>query len=885
MKKFAFFVCLVFSFVFTHAQTIISGVVKNTEGEKVVNASIILEEEGKTAIIAYAITDSKGAFKLNVNSSASQFKVSVKAFNHEPASKKISNSSQTVNFKLSAKTTEIKEVIIKSKLITKKGDTISYNLNKFASKNDRTLADVLKKMPGVEVKKDGTILYQGEPLSKFYVEGKDLMEGGYGLINNSLPKDAVSSVEIMENHQPVKILKDKVPSDRAAINIKLKRKITMTGRGEVGVGLSPLLWNVKLTPMFFSKKNQWVANYKTNNVGEEVEKEDNILSFGNRFEGRRSMANQNGWLNVENASIPSIPVKRYLMNNVHYVSANLLTSPFNNKDWELKANASYSNNTIERVSNYTAKYITGTEVIRNINNDFYTNQAKAELIFSKNADKSFFKNITSLRGYWNTDRADVYRKDNVIGEANADESTYSPTVNFTNSLSTIIPIKEKLVNFQSYVSYQKDKQNLRVKPADYTLNSLMTNSNELKQNFDLQTLEVNHNASLSFSYNKWTFTPEVGLNLNYKVMESTTTTLDNSGNYNYISSAYKNDNSWNTLTPKAEFGVNYKSDNFRMFLRLPANFNSVKYKDHLRGISKDLNKTTFEPSFFASYEFASFFKLMGFGSINNSFGDISSIYEGFIVTSPSSIIAKESPMPETKSQSIGSKLEYRNPLNNLFFNIRYNYSSFNRNVISQFNPGAVNIFKSIALDTETHSQSQSVEVGKYFPKFKTNASVSFSNSDGNSYSYFTDLRENKTNGQSLNFKFNNTYLNWFSLDYLLSYSWDTTKTPSLNISNKSTSWEHDLSAYVYPSDNHTFGFIWNQRSTKFDNRTFSNPFFDLSYQYTWTKKKIDFEFKWMNIANTKYFERVNVSNDGTLSTTKINIRPSQFMFTVKFNFK
>ncbi|NHW60290.1 hypothetical protein HA378_34530, partial [Escherichia coli] len=73
--------------------------------------------------------------------------------------------------------TEIKEVKLKTRMITKKGDTISYDLKAFESKNDRTLADVLKKIPGIEVNKDGTVLYQGEAINKFYVNGKDLMEG------------------------------------------------------------------------------------------------------------------------------------------------------------------------------------------------------------------------------------------------------------------------------------------------------------------------------------------------------------------------------------------------------------------------------------------------------------------------------------------------------------------------------------------------------------------------------------------------------------------------------------------------------------------------------------------------------------------------------------
>jgi hypothetical protein len=45
---------------------------------------------------------------------------------------------------------------------------------------------------------------------------------------------------------------------------------------------------------------------------------------------------------------PNLPVKRYLMNNVHYLSANYLTNIDKKKEWELKANANYTNNAVER---------------------------------------------------------------------------------------------------------------------------------------------------------------------------------------------------------------------------------------------------------------------------------------------------------------------------------------------------------------------------------------------------------------------------------------------------------------------------------------------------------------------------------------------------------
>ena len=395
MKKIA---SLAFLLIFTtliFAQKTISGKVYGEDKKPLPSASVTIEEIGKNAILSYAITDSKGNYSVTFTSKDAKVNVKVKAFNYKTTINQYDNATQTLNFTLEEQATEIKEVKLKTKLVTKRGDTISYDLKSFESKADRTLADVLKKMPGVEVNKDGSILYQGEPINKFYVNGKDLMEGGYGTINNSLPKDAVQKVEIMENHQPVKILQNKVASENAAINVKLKNSVTMTGRGEASLGVAPSLWNLKLSPMLFTPKVQWVLNYKTNNIGDQVERENQIMAFGNRFEGVRRNFSENSWLNVENAATPTnIPVNRYLFNNVHYLSANLLTSL--SKDWEFKANTSYTNNAIDRESVVNTYDAIGNLTNRtSIANNFYTNQAKGEIIFSKNANKSFFKNTTT----------------------------------------------------------------------------------------------------------------------------------------------------------------------------------------------------------------------------------------------------------------------------------------------------------------------------------------------------------------------------------------------------------------------------------------------------------------------------------------------------------
>jgi hypothetical protein len=829
MKKNISLFLMLFFTVLTFAQKTVSGKITDDDGVAIPSASVTIEEPGKDAILAYGITNSKGEYKVTFTSGESNVDLKVKAFNQKPLTRQISNSDQTLNFKMQSEATEIKEVQLKTKMITARGDTISYDLKAFNSKNDRTLADVMKKIPGIEVNKDGSILYQGNAINKFYVNGKDLMEGGYGTINNSLPKDAVQKVEVLENHQPVKILQDKVPSEQAAINIKLKNSVTMTGRGEVGTGFGdPWLWNVKLTPMFFGQKSQWVVNYKTNNMGEQVENEGNILAFGSSWEGRRSNISQNNWLNVENASTPDLPVKRYLMNSVHYLSANYLTNIDKKKEWELKANANYTNNAVERESNSITRDIQqGIQYNTRFLNNFYTDKLKGELIFTKNAKKGFFKNTTTFSQFWNADRALAERNDN-IGYRLGNEAVESPTSSFQNSLSTIIPWKEKMVNLKSYISYQNDRQTLEISPANYLqfpykepgstdLSTIdFTPGSTALQHFRIKTLDTSHSANISFSTKGWTFTPQVGFDYSTDnlITNFDGSTVGNSPDFGSL--AYENDLKFTRINPSASVGINYKSESWSLFSSFPVNFNNIKAEDAFRNVSKSLNKVTFTPTIFAQYSFASFFKASINGSISNNFGDIQTAYAGYILTSPGgfNVMNPNNPIPETNTTNGGVRLEYRNPLNNLFFNVGYRLSDAKNNLIASsiVNESGFRVTEYLERENKRTSNSYYAEIGKYFPKFKTNASLNYSNTISKSQSIRNDDDiDTKTNGNTLGFKINNTYFSWMSIDFNASKTWNKQSNIYLTGNKgKSEGYNHNLNVFFYPLENHTIGFYWDQ---------------------------------------------------------------------------
>ena len=167
---------------------------------------------------------------------------------------------------LTPEATGIREVTIRAPRLSFRGDTVSYNVSRFTEAQDRSIADVLRKMPGIEVAKSGEIRYNGQPINNFYIEGLDMLDGRYGQATNNIAPQDVASVEVMENHQPIKALKDIVFSDRAAINLRLKphAKARWTGTLRGSGGWSPALWNGALFAMRIGARgSRWSTSKPT----------------------------------------------------------------------------------------------------------------------------------------------------------------------------------------------------------------------------------------------------------------------------------------------------------------------------------------------------------------------------------------------------------------------------------------------------------------------------------------------------------------------------------------------------------------------------------------------------------------------------------------------
>ena len=251
------------------AQVNITGIVIDKDNnERLAGASVIVKgADGK--IKKFATTKADGSFSMQI-SSASGCRLEVAMMGFAKQSLPLDSISFPLTVYMEAGTTILKEVTVKAERIREQGDTIRYNVGSFAQAQDRTIGDVLRRMPGIDVAANGKIQYQGEDINKFYIEGSDLLGGKYGIATNGISHDDVGAVEVMENHQPMQVLSGISFSDKAAINLKLKNgaRAAWSFHGDAGGGWSwqpeGALWDDELFAMAAMPRFQNMTTFRSN---------------------------------------------------------------------------------------------------------------------------------------------------------------------------------------------------------------------------------------------------------------------------------------------------------------------------------------------------------------------------------------------------------------------------------------------------------------------------------------------------------------------------------------------------------------------------------------------------------------------------------------------
>jgi hypothetical protein len=81
-----------------------------------------------------------------------------------------------------------------------KEDTVEYNAASYKVRDNAPVEDVLKKLPGVDVDKDGNVSAQGKQITKVRLNGKDYFGGDVQTATKGLPADIIESIQVVDDY-------------------------------------------------------------------------------------------------------------------------------------------------------------------------------------------------------------------------------------------------------------------------------------------------------------------------------------------------------------------------------------------------------------------------------------------------------------------------------------------------------------------------------------------------------------------------------------------------------------------------------------------------------------------------------------------------------------
>ena len=125
--------------------------------------------------ITFAITDNQGRYKLTLVQDVSyQIEITHMGFSKQVDTLQLA-ANQDKNYTLQESTESLEQVIIKQEMaVIVKEDTITYRTDQFKTGEERKLREVLKKLPGVEVDREGNVTVNGKEGNQTHGRRKNL---------------------------------------------------------------------------------------------------------------------------------------------------------------------------------------------------------------------------------------------------------------------------------------------------------------------------------------------------------------------------------------------------------------------------------------------------------------------------------------------------------------------------------------------------------------------------------------------------------------------------------------------------------------------------------------------------------------------------------------
>lgn len=850
-----YYICLIVASLSVVAQVDVRGTVIDREAnEPLVGASVIVKgADGK--IKKFASTKANGGFTMQLPSvSGCRLEVTMMSFAKQ--SLPLDSVSFPLTVYMEAGTTLLKEVTVKADRIREQGDTITYNVGSFAQSQDRSIGDVLRRMPGIDVSQSGKIQYQGEDINKFYIEGSDLLGGKYGIATNGISHDDVGAVEVMENHQPMQVLSGISFSDKAAINLKLKNKAkaTWSFHGDAGGGWSwqpeGAIWDGELFAMAAMPGFQNITTFRTNNTGEDLSASNTDFFVDRRGTGLSR------YVSVGLPEVPSLSSKRTLFNRSFLVSTNNL--------WKLgrgefKANIDYSFNRVTAdASNITTYFLDeGNRVItENRDGTEHTHSLSGKFIYELNQKTAFINNTLQTNIDWN----DITLS--TTGSIPNTQTADLPDYYVSNRFKMIQRFKGKhLVTFESRNEWESLPQTL----------NLDVDGDAFRQHIGDHAFFTHESAAYAFSVKGITISLEGGIKGYWRSMNSQLPDLPEQ-----LPGETENVIHTNSFTVYATPKLEYWVRRVNLSLNLPVSYAHYSFDKALA----NHDEVYFSPSLSFNWKPNNRFSGTLRGSLGRSPMNLNLIHPGLIMTNYRTFRSGVDNFYNSTSQSVSVSLQYKHTRHGLFANgmLLHSWSHLPYTLAQQlYGDYVVYSYTDAKNDGKTLMAMGSLGKTLDFMRGSCNINGSYNRNESRLFSQQQSV-QSVSDGWSVGGKINGSPWRCFSFDYAINYS-----DSRLAMNGESAPWlsslRNELSLTIIPHSK----WQWQISGEHYRNELTEGSFktvvmLDTKLTFKATKR-IEVSASLTNILNKKQYNYITYSNLSSFESQR-QLRGRQLLFSI-----
>lgn len=869
------------------AQTVITGTVTDIAGVAVSNASVAVVGKDSVTVLSFAISNASGHFKIPLPKPDISPLLKVSVIGYRTVFITAGNNGP-VTVKLQPDVKALREVNVHpDKLLVKKGDTLSYDVSSFAKKQDRTIGDVIKNLPGVTMGANGQISYNGRPINKFYIDGDDLLDNKYNLASTTVPADAVDKVQVFENHQPIKALRGSVKSDQAALNLKLKNaaKLHVFGTGEFTGGL-PRAYGGKADIMLFKDKVKFLNTAAYNNTGNDLSynvESHTLEDLLNEFD--RPLNRQ--MLSTRTISDPQFDRERWLFNKSALFTINNLVKL--NADNSVRVNAYYRPSVFDQDYSSSIRYFLPNGNLNQSENERIHSSLGtvfASFDFQNNGSKLFIDN--KLDAQLQNEHANA-QLNTEAGEAM--QYLKNRHDNFNNSFRLVNPLRNNLLmELSSQTGYVSHPERLTIMPGIYptALNSDSAYASAL-QNIAKHAFYTKNKMSLKFGAGKFQQAYNVGYDFLHSEIDSRINTEQYTGTVSELPDMFKNATTWNNSTISAAGSFGYNLRDFQFTASLPISYQHISFSDHLHtAADSSLSAILFSPAVSIKWNLTVKQTIALRGNRSISFGEPEDILPGEIIANYRTIFNNNNVINRRESYNSNISYTFRNPINILFVTTGLTYSSITNNTITRLQFGTDGLItRNRAYFTNKANRLMLIaDISKYLFDLKSTIRGGFNLSLSHQEQVQNGVLLHVVNkGLNINAEFNAKPSDRYNFNYRVDYLLANNKNKEEQINTGTTTNEvrQKLSFTLFLQRDlyfQTFNQFIILHSADVQNNIFFN---DLKLSYTLPGTKTDVSLACTNTFNKKLF----IAQSLDLNSSEIDVfrfRPRTVFASVRLVF-